>query len=422
MSRVPWAGRAPRRGAPSDPEQFFEDLVGTPHARTGGVGEDLAGESPSAARSEADAFFADLMGVGGAPRVAPSAGSAAESPPVTVGWTGSSVTENRSQATFSGVKRVPIEGLTVVRRALVLLPPNFDATKRVDVVVHLHGANLGYDHAMDPSRKPRDLAPDRDRIEEQLAAARRPQLVMVLPQGVDEFAYTHGLGQINPRVYAVEALDGLVTATVLGTAPTVRNVVLSGHSGGGFAMKTILDVPATRRDIAGTLWFDAIQAEQDTADGGRVTTGQRELVKKLLRERIKAEIDALSALTSPSDADQARALSTGFELRSYFDALGSYASANQEIERDIKALFGEASTPPPRDRDGAALAPRIAQLPASARTALRARYQVTAVPRAASPAAHQSSIAAGSLDTLGHDNMVGSNALKDALDKMPFGR
>ena len=70
-------------------------------------------------------------------------------------------------------------------------------------------------------------------------------------------------------------------------APTIRSVVLSGHSGGGFAMKTILD-SAAGKDLAGVVWFDAVQAQMGPADD-RKTTGQRETAKKVINERITAE-------------------------------------------------------------------------------------------------------------------------------------
>jgi hypothetical protein len=420
MGRVPSVRRTPGRGARADAELFFEDLVGVSRApATEAVDDDLAdqlSESVTAMRSEADAFFADLMGESlpgadwgagwRARRVVPYGGSATESPPPVLGWTGSALAVNRAPGTFFGVRRIPVDGLTGVRRALVLLPPDFDESRRVDLLFHLHGANRGYD---DPQGSPRDLDPSRDRIEEQLAAAHRPQLLVVLPQGADADAYYGALARLDPRTYSIEALDALVAGSVLRAAPTIGRIVLSGHSGGGFAMKSILDVPAKRRDVAGALWFDAIQAEAGPADR-RHTTGQREMAKSLLREHISAELAG-----SGGSGDL-------FELHAYYDAQGYYVRACQEVERDIRALFGEARATPPTDAVGATLVTRLAQLSATDRAALRARYQVKAVPRATTPATHEANLDAGNLDTFGHDNIVGSNALKDALETMPFGR
>ena len=96
-----------------------------------------------------------------------------------VGWADEpAASPNRAEKDVSGVRRIPVDGLPVVRRALVLLSPGIRLDAQVHVLVHLHGENAGY-----LGTAPRDLAAGKDRIEEQLVAAGRPQLVLVLPQG-----------------------------------------------------------------------------------------------------------------------------------------------------------------------------------------------------------------------------------------------
>jgi LAS superfamily LD-carboxypeptidase LdcB len=326
------------------------------------------------------------------------------------GWTGASATANQAEGTHHGVRRVPLEGLTGVARALVLLPPGFDPGKPVDVLVHLHGQNTGYQAAT-----PRDLDPSLDRIEEQVKAAQRSQLVAVLPQGSSTAADYGEFGRLDPRAYAKQALEKLTALGGLASTPTIGHVVVSGHSGGGFAIKTILDDAARQKDLSGVVWFDAIQAESGPADK-RASTGQREAAKRLVRDRVTAELDALPS--GASDPQLEQALGSGFQFRVYYNAAGYYAGAALEIESYLKGLFGESGKPPAGQE---ALAARIAKLPAAARTALRSRYRTIGVTQSGA-AAHATNLAAGKLDTLGHDNMVGSGALADAIGAMPFGK
>jgi hypothetical protein len=327
------------------------------------------------------------------------------------GWTGAGVASpNRTEGMYSGVRRIPIEGLTPVARAIVLLSPGLNPEHPIDVLVHLHGQNTGYDQST-----PRDLNANLDRIEEQLGGARRPQLAIVLPQGSSSGADYGEFGQINPRAYALAALQKLETLHGLSSAPTVGAVMLSGHSGGGFAMKTITDSRARRDDLSGVVWFDAVQAE--SGEGARRgSTGQRERAKLLITEHVTAELDAVPATATPAETETA--LRSGFTFRLYYDSAGWYAGAAGEVSTFLRALFGEEGTPP---RAVAPLATRIAALPAPARAALRTRYQVLPVAHGGA-AGHSAALAAGGMDTLGHDNMVGSGALADAIAAMPAGR
>lgn len=332
------------------------------------------------------------------------------------GWSGSGPAVNQTESTQSGYRRIPVDGLPTVDKAIVLIPPGTDASKPVDVIVHFHGQNQGYKG--DP---PRDLDPAKDRFEAQLAQVGRPQLVAVLPQGSSEGADYGEFSRLKPRQYAEKALERVSALDVaagsggLRSAPKVAAVVLSGHSGGGFAIKAILDDPAQRKDIGGVVWFDAVQAESTVkATGQRISTGQRELAKRLIAERVTAELDAAATSSQPATD----ALAAGFQFRLYYDAAGYYAGAAGEVDTFLKGLFGESGAVPAGQ---ATLAGRIAALDPAARAALRARYQVIPVAHAASDQQHDAAIAAGQMNTLGHENMIGSGALQDAVKKMPYG-
>ena len=113
---------------------------------------------------------------------------------------------NRDEVTVGTIRRIPIEGLTLGNkgsdlersdpnraaeedtpgRAIVLIPVGIDLTKPVEVLLHLHGFNVGYrqrrTQGQDPSLKPgtvRDV--ETDRVEQQLQASGRP-MIAVLPR------------------------------------------------------------------------------------------------------------------------------------------------------------------------------------------------------------------------------------------------
>ena len=332
------------------------------------------------------------------------------------GWSGAGTAVNQSESTQSGYRRVPITGLPMVDKAIVLIPPGLDVSRPVDVIVHFHGQNQGYKG--DP---PRDLDPSKDRFEAQLEQVGRPQLVAILPQGSTTGADYGEFSQLKPRQYAEKALERVSALDVaagsggLRSAPKVAGVVLSGHSGGGFAIKAIFDDPAQRKDIGGVVWFDAVQAESTVqATGQRVTTGQREMAKKLVAERITAELDAAATSSQPAKDS----LAAGFQFRLYYDAAGYYAGAAGEVDAFLKGLFGESGAAPAGQ---STLASRIGGLDPAAKAALRARYQVIPVAHAASQQQHDAAIAAAQMNTLGHENMIGSGALQDAVRKMPYG-
>ena len=221
--------------------------------------------------------------------------------------------------------------------------------------------------------------------------------MLVLPQGGQGGNYG-AVGDLDPREYALAALKQLGDPP-----PLLGAVLLSGHSGGGFAIKTILDDQVRRRTLSGVVWFDAVQG---TARGG-ASTGQVERAKALIAERIAGELGLLDDKVT----DAAAVLRFGFRFRLYYQRSGYYDGAASEVQSYLQALFGEAGAAP-AGADGE-LARKIAALSEPARKALRERYQVLPVElgtdRSKGPA------------TTGHDNMVGSGALEQAIKAMPYG-
>ena len=310
-----------------------------------------------------------------------------------VGWADEPATSpNRAEKDVSGVRRIPVDGLPVVHRALVLLSPGIKLDAQVHVLVHLHGDNAGY-----VGTSPRDLAADKDRIEEQLVAAGRPQLVLVLPQGGQGGNYG-AVGNLDPREYALAALKQLGNPP-----PLLGAVLLSGHSGGGFAIKTILDDQVRRRTLSGVVWFDAVQAHGPGRDVDRPGRARQGADQRADRRR---------ARPARRQGDRRR---RGAEVRLPLPAL---LPAQRLLRRggvrgpELPAGAVRRGRGGPRRADGE-LARKIAALSEPARKALRERYQVLPVElgtdRSKGPA------------TTGHDNMVGSGALEQAISAMPYG-
>ncbi len=185
-------------------------------------------------------------------------------------------------------------------------------------------------------------------------------------------------------------------------APLLGAVLLSGHSGGGFAIKTILDDQVRRRTLSGVVWFDAVQAKSRAN-----STGQVERAKALISERIAGELDLLDDAVT----DAAAVLAVRLPL-----------PALLPVGRLLRRSgLGRARLPARAVRRGRRGGPRRPgpargahrRAARAARKALRERYQVL-------PVAVGADRSAG-MRTTGHDNMVGSGALQNAISAMPYG-
>ena len=327
-------------------EQAAEQVLALPEPGTGAVaaanesGEISPGPMLSTAPARLQGQWSD------APPSPGGARSSTASAPSS-GW-------NRGEVSVGTIRRIPVEGLQLGNkisdrtretdpphrliteedtrgRAIALIPEGIDLAQPVEVLLHLHGFNIGYRQrkipGADPSLKPgtvRDV--DTDQIEQQLQASGRP-MIGVLPQGTSH----SGFGDLNADAYIAEVFRALSSAGAFGgrPAPKVARVVLSGHSGAGGPIRDMIKEPGQPRlpsSLGEVALFDAINGEDQLA---RI---QAWVLSQLDRD--------LSALTAQgiSAADQQVYLQTSLRFRAYYTESG-YRDVHLKLKAAIASWF-----------------------------------------------------------------------------------
>ena len=243
-------------------------------------------------------------------------------------------------------------------KAIVLVPDGLDATKKIEVLVFLHGFTessgrpfagwrtldkgakpLGHlREGADPSDigpGPADVAPVRDvaldQAEQQLQASGERQQVIVLPQGGLHSQFGKG-GDTNfdSGAYVAQIVSRLssekrwkdANGQVVGDAPGVGRISMAGHSGAGATLAHMADEtvaeakaakkgekPSTKKPASSALTGDLVLYDAINGD-------------QLLSFEAWAELrlnEDLAALTDPatSEADKLAYLKTAPKLRGY---------------------------------------------------------------------------------------------------------
>ena len=313
------------------------------------------------------------------------------------GWTDApSDGENVAEQTVTGMRRIPIDGLTSVNqnpasdphaiesaagRAIASFSTALDIAQAIEILLHLHGFNIGYrQRAATPSNTDPGTVRDKlqDQIEMQVAASGR-SMIALLPQGTLHSGFGPGNERFDCSTFITEVLSKLVSLGVLQSVPSISRVVLSAHSGGGGAVATMLleaDQPRLPSSLGALFYFEAING-----------TGELSAARAWITGQLTADLTALQALGS--DDEQAAYVATSFRFRGFYFTqddfyVANYTGLNTSIDAWFKmnaqALGGTSS-------------------PNS--VALRANYQVIA----ASP-------------YVGHDKIVGAT-LQTALAALP---
>jgi len=246
---------------------------------------------------------------------------------------------NASNQMVGGVERIPLEGLKEGLQAstprskqetddekgqpskegadgkAIAVVPTLKADQPVEILLHLHGHNVGYREraksdgtAMDPGSV-RDVAADR--IEQQLGASGR-NMIAILPQGTT----MSGFGAFKPEAYITEVWGMLTAMKKLPPNAKRGAVVLSGHSGAASPITQMLSTGNLPTGLGELVLFDSIH------------TGQRPTVETFLKSRMGADVKALKDLADPHlnggldaakvTANQTDYLSKSFRFRGIF--------------------------------------------------------------------------------------------------------
>lgn len=372
--------------------------------------------SDHAAEREADSVARSVTT--GSPRigVSQSAGPQVQRQPVpgVVGWPGKGI--NAAESKVKGMERIPLSGLDVGHqqtkgpsgRAIVVRSPTLDATKPVDVLIHFHGHNAGYEEA---GGKVRDDAIDN--IEGQMASSSRPQLIGILPQGTRSSAFgeTAVPGKASTKSFDVDAYVGTVFSvlTKLGywkSKPSVAGVMVTGHSGAGELIN---------EKILGSALGTNIGAGASPTTGSAVPKIFKELalfdgingpaehgrLYEFLQMKMTAE---LAKVQQGTEGERVAYLKKGFKFRAYFShskEIGNYYSQWHVGPVPPKAIYKFS----------------IQELITKFLTTSAASLGGTSNPVYQAFEANYKVIDAGAAD---HDKMVSHNdQLKDAISVLP---
>jgi hypothetical protein len=285
---------------------------------------------------------------------------------------------NVGERTVGHIRRIPLEGLPGgATRAIVALPASVTGGPApVDVLLHFHGRNEGYESG-------RDIVIDR--VEEQLETSAR-RMLAILPQGTRKAEFQ----PFDANTYIRAVLTQLASLAIWTTPAPPGAVVLSGHSGGGKAAMDIVGGGAAQppTGLSEVALFDGINGPEELD----VVTGW-----------VRIELDkALGRLRSPGVAGvpdkENQVLGSVVFLRAYHSGSATakpsrrivdYPGLHASLRHFIAGWF---------DDHAGELSPQVA-------TTLQAHFQVITTGQTA------------------HDQIVGgqstpgakSNALQDAL-------
>jgi hypothetical protein len=312
----------------------------------------------------------------------------------TVGWTGArpgsaNAGERAVQTPSGAVRRIPLRGLPNNGQAIAVIPPAAtDPTappKSLDVLLYFHGHNAGY--------KGQDLDQVRDvaveQIEAQVAASGRA-MIGVLPQGTGSSEFGGPKGSLgfdsNSFLNAVFAqLGDLAIWTV--KMPGRGQVILSGHSGGGLPVSEMLKPAGQDRLPTGlgeVALFDAINGPKELA-----------AVKGWVTQQLDADYFELLRLERAFPWEVGKAveaqrafLATSMRFRAYYEPkpLYDYKARHVDLQSSLQDLF----------------AARAIGISSSVWDRWTDNYRVIEV-----------------ADAKDHDSLVGTGALRNAIDNLP---
>jgi hypothetical protein len=253
---------------------------------------------------------------------------------------------NSGERSVGNVRRIPLAGLKTVNadpapnaavttesaagRAILVVPASLDISQPVDVLLHLHGHNVGYRQRVASSLPDAGSVRDVlvDQIEDQLDKSGRA-MIAVLPQGTLVSGFAPSGATFDCDSFLDEVLNAAVTAGVWASCPAVSRVVLSGHSGGGNTIGPLSGQsgqPHLPSKIAAMFLFEAINGSSELAGITTYVT-------------LKLNAD-LAALTGASD--QLDYLKSSFRFRGIYNTQDDFYATNYAtLNGTIAAWFAK---------------------------------------------------------------------------------
>ncbi len=225
-------------------------------------------------------------------------------------------------------------------RAIALVPKSIKANLPVDVLFHLHGhtekKSRGYAgwRQHEETGKVRDV--ERDRVAQQIEAAKSDQIIGILPQGIGESNF----GSIDPNAYTRDALDRLTELGAWTAAPPSFRIVLSSHSGSGFTVGRAIGVSKQFKPPAGIktlVLFEALHAKKGVFN-------QADQFATWIEGMLDGHLATLKDSALTATQKQAR-LDDALQVRLYWDpADRSYNARYIEAEQRIDGWFKKNAT------------------------------------------------------------------------------
>jgi hypothetical protein len=246
-----------------------------------------------------------------------------------------------------GIQRIPLQ-INSSKQAIVLLPAKLNPTASIDILLHLHGHNVGYKGTSLDSV--RDI--QKDQIEQQLLASGHNQMMAILPQGSNTSVFQG----VNTTTYVGSVLTALNNLSMWGKDKNEKpilvktqghRVILSAHSGGGAHLSSLLEQngkPANPGGLEELFLFDSINALPKKNEKGETTSipdvnGSTELkrIRAFVKHQLNLELgklDKLKIIKEQLDFLE----KSGFRVRGYYTP-GWYAQIYAPLVQDIDDWF-----------------------------------------------------------------------------------
>ena len=221
-------------------------------------------------------------------------------------------------------------------RAIALIPTDsLNTDEPIDVLFHLHGntehsgrAYAGW-RQHSSTGKVRDV--ERDRIAQQIQGSGNPQLVGILPMGVNQSQF----GAISPDAYIRDAFDRLTELGAWNAAPTTWRVALSAHSGGGFAIERMMK-GRTGFQLPQKLGMIILFEANNNVKS--LKRGEQQAFVTWALDQLNAHLAVLTS-TSLSDKQKRDHLVQATRLRAFFNPNQSYKSIYVPLRTAINDWF-----------------------------------------------------------------------------------